>query len=723
MPLTTPNLDDLRFQADLVDEARKRIIRYCPEWTEYNLSDPGITLIELFAWMTELLAYRLNRVPEKNYLSFLNLLGFQRQPASSARTDLTFWLSVPLPISLDNLQDVVVPAGQEVRTNLGESEEVIFSTDRTLRITPPLLTQVLKEGQPNRNYLPRLGLEIFYPFTQQRPRPGDSFYLGFEAKKDLSGHILQLNFTSEPTEAVGIRREDPPWVWECSLGNGVWQEVVPSTFRGEKDTTGGLNNPQGSLVLYLPLAARPDLVYGREAFWLRCRLEQRNPGQGMYTESPRVTSISAAVLGASVPATHAQVVHNEPLGKSNGEPGQQFNLLHTPVLELAVSEKPEESETLLVEEFQGYGGSQEAPGSPGEVVQIPWKLANDFSASTPYDRHFTLDPASGAIQLGPAVRQPDGVVRQYGRIPENGRSLVFRRYRYGGGSRGNLPPATLQTMMTTVAYVARVTNLGRAEGGQDQESMEEVQLRAQRELQAQKRAVTAQDYEQFVRAFSRSVARVKCLAPGPNSGKEDRNRLETGSVQLLVVPAVASALQAGDLTQLHLNAEFVRSLTRFLDQYRLLTTTLTISDPEYLGIKVVADLVIGDFSAPDVVLERANRCLRNLINPMLPYPDQTADAPLIEPGWSGWPWGRDLFTAEIHALLQRVPGVKYVLDVQIFHRPVEPALENQPNYIPAELVPLSEKALWVLRDTLLVSLDHEITCQTQSEFESKYEVD
>lgn len=713
MPLSTPNLDDLRFQQNLVDEARKRIIRYCPEWTEYNVSDPGITIIELFAWMTELLAYRLNRVPEKNYLSFLYLLGFQRRPASSARTDLTFWLSTPLPISADETQDVVVPVGLEVRTNTGEPDEVIFSTDRELRITPPVQTQLLKEGQPNRNYLARLGLEIFYPFNQQRPRSGDAFYLGFDAKKDLSGHILQFSFTTEPTEAVGIRREDPPWVWECSTGNGMWQEVNPSNFRGERDTTGGLNNPQGSLVLYLPLQARPDLVYGREAYWVRCRLEQRSAGQGMYTESPRVTSINVKSLGASVPATHARVVRKEQLGKSNGEPGQQFKLLNAPVLELA------EGETLMVEEFQGFES-----GGQGEYIQKPWQLVKDFSNSTPYDRHFTLDAAGGLVQLGPAVRQPDGVVRQYGRIPESGRSLVFRSYRYGGGARGNLPPNSLLTMMSTIAYIARVTNLTRAEGGMDQESMDEVQLRAQRELQAQNRAVTAQDYEQFVLSFSRSVARVKCLAPGI-----ENDNCQTGQVKVLIVPSVANALQAGDLTMLQLNNEFVKGLTRHLDQYRLLTTTLQISEPEYIGVKVVAELVISDFSSSDVVLDRVNRTLKNMLNPLPPYPMSEpvngvgGDIPLIEPGWNGWPWGRDLFIAEVHALLQRVPGVKYVLDVKVFHRPVEPQLENVSNYVPAELVQLTDKALWVKRDTLLVSLGHEISSQVQSEFEAKYEVD
>ena len=89
MSLPAPNLDDLRFQRDLVDQARLRIIHYCPEWTDYNLSDPGITLIELFAWMTELIAYRLNQVPEKNYVKFMELLGMKIQSASSARTELT----------------------------------------------------------------------------------------------------------------------------------------------------------------------------------------------------------------------------------------------------------------------------------------------------------------------------------------------------------------------------------------------------------------------------------------------------------------------------------------------------------------------------------------------------------------------------------------------------------------------------------------------------------
>lgn len=74
MPLNLPKLDDRNF-ADLVDEARNLIQNVAPEWTNYNPSDPGITLIELFAFLTEIMIYRLDRVTDNNTQSFLRLMN------------------------------------------------------------------------------------------------------------------------------------------------------------------------------------------------------------------------------------------------------------------------------------------------------------------------------------------------------------------------------------------------------------------------------------------------------------------------------------------------------------------------------------------------------------------------------------------------------------------------------------------------------------------------
>ncbi|RKY58160.1 MAG: putative baseplate assembly protein [Candidatus Neomarinimicrobiota bacterium] len=683
MPLPVPNLDDLRFQRDLVDEARRRIVRYCPEWTEYNLSDPGITLIELFAWMTELIVYRLNRVPEKNYIQFLNLLGVQPRPASSARTDLTFWLSVSLPIGPENDTEVVIPAGtQVISRGVGREEEVIFTTDRRLTVVPPKLTQLRREEDFQKNYLPRLGIETFYAFSQE-PKDGDAFYLGFDETRDISGHILQLQFECERTQAVGIRREDPPWVWECAVGDGVWQEVVPSTRPGERDTTGGLNNPKGQLVLYLPLEMKPVAVRGRRGYWVRCRLEQRRPEQGMYSESPRVLSVSAYALGGTVPATHAVIVEHEVLGRSNGEPGQTFRLEHAPILSL------QEGETVEVEEER-----------EGEVVFVPWECVEDFSRSDRYARHFTVDTATGEVAFGPAVRQPDGTVRQYGRVPEAGRAIRFSRYRYGGGVKGNVPAESLRVLTTSLAYVARVTNLRRATGGRDPESLEEVKARARRELRVQSRAVTAEDYEQLALQATRAVARVKCRTP--RAGDE---RLPPGTVEVLVVPAAADSLSVGDLRGLHVDGTLAQTVERHLDRYRLLTTVLHVREPRYLGVKVRVEVVPAEYSNPEVVRERVAAALRSFISP-LPLDDDRVGEGVLPPEWSGWPFGRGLYVAEIPSLVQRVPGVKHVLDVQLSVRPVVPAQE-EPG-AEGELEAVEDRVVRVEDDVLLCSLEHEV---------------
>ena len=83
MPLEPPNLDDRRF-ADLFEEMRSLIPRYAPEWTDHNLSDPGITMLQLFAWLGDIIIYRLNRLPERNYIEFLKLIGVERKPAVPA---------------------------------------------------------------------------------------------------------------------------------------------------------------------------------------------------------------------------------------------------------------------------------------------------------------------------------------------------------------------------------------------------------------------------------------------------------------------------------------------------------------------------------------------------------------------------------------------------------------------------------------------------------------
>jgi hypothetical protein len=94
MPITPPNLDDRNF-ADLVADARSFISSRCPDWNDLTESDPGMVLVELFAYLTDTMLYRLNRVPVKAYCEFLRLIGVRLYPPAAATAMLRFTRSRP----------------------------------------------------------------------------------------------------------------------------------------------------------------------------------------------------------------------------------------------------------------------------------------------------------------------------------------------------------------------------------------------------------------------------------------------------------------------------------------------------------------------------------------------------------------------------------------------------------------------------------------------------
>src|SRR5258707_13166676 len=123
MPLPSPNLDDRDF-SQLMEEARRHIVQSCPAWTDLSPGDPGITLLELFAYLTEAMIYRLNRVPEKMYIEFLRLIGIQLQPPAAA--------SVTLVFSKTRAEDPAMPLPRGTRVTLNRSsstgEALVFTT-------------------------------------------------------------------------------------------------------------------------------------------------------------------------------------------------------------------------------------------------------------------------------------------------------------------------------------------------------------------------------------------------------------------------------------------------------------------------------------------------------------------------------------------------------------------------------------------------------------------
>src|SRR5215471_6271093 len=124
MPIVPPSLDDRRFD-DLVEDLLARIPAHTPEWTNPRLGDPGRTLIELFAWLTDTLLYRANLIPERQRLAFLKLLGVQMKPAVPARGIVT--------VSIDDKTATAVQVMQALATVKGP---VNFESTSEITILP-----------------------------------------------------------------------------------------------------------------------------------------------------------------------------------------------------------------------------------------------------------------------------------------------------------------------------------------------------------------------------------------------------------------------------------------------------------------------------------------------------------------------------------------------------------------------------------------------------------
>ncbi|MEO9325430.1 putative baseplate assembly protein [Nocardioides sp. C4-1] len=616
MPLPTPALDDRTFQ-DIVDEAKRMIPRFCPEWTNHNVSDPGVALIELFAWMSEMVLYRVNQVPERLYTHFLNMVGIQPFPPSVASSNLTFWLSAVLESA------VVVPEGTEVMTVAGASgartDAVVFSTVDELVIAPPVLeaakvtTELEGRVEDVWDEL-RFSTEGAQVFASSTMTPGDTFCLGF--RDTLAGMVLRLSVTAE-AEGIGVDPRNPPIAWEVWNGEG-WIGVDVY-----EDTTGGFNRG-GEIVLMVPVEHQPMSIGNQFAYWLRARLLPTAAGRPTYQTSPRLQKVEVEALGGTVRAEHAETAGAEQLGRSDGSPAQKHAVSRFPVL------PRRGDETVRIVD--------------GDIVQ-EWSEVADFSASDARDRHFVWDSSTGEVIFGPQVRYPDGSTRQHGAIPRDGAFIEVTGYRHGGGSRGNVGARTLTMLRATVPFVSGVTNLQPATGGVDAETVAEAKVRGPLALRTGQRAVTAGDYERLTIESSPQVARARC-----RSAKRGN-----GTVQLVVVPQVRGDVNHHTIDDFAISEPLMRTISEHLDRHRVVGTSAEVTTPFYQGVSVVA-LVHGAPGRPaGLVRQRAVDALNRYVNPLVGGADG-----------AGWPFDADLNVASVTQLLESVEGVDRVEEALLF---------------------------------------------------------
>jgi predicted phage baseplate assembly protein len=646
MALPAPNLDDRRFQ-DLVDDAKRMVQQRCPSWTDHNVSDPGVTLIETFAFMTDQLLYRLNRLPDRVYTKFLDLIGLRMLPPTPARAPVTFWLSTPAQAQL------TIASGTRVGTVRTETaESVVFSTHDDLHVVPCALDKVRSrhEGvEETIDHTDELHRRTLFAAFAEPPALGDEILFGLDAV--VGKCAVRLDFDGR-VEGLGVNPDHPPLEW------AAWTGEEWTSCDIDDDGTGGLNR-SGSIVLHVPEGHAFSVVDGERGAWLRAKIVQPDEGQAAYTSSPTVSGLSACTVGATGDVINADVVADESLGDSEGVPGQIFPLLNGPVL--AGIGDP-------VVEVSSTDGWQ------------AWSPVEHFAASGPDDRHFVLDAVAGEVIFGPAVRLPDGGMRQYGAVPAKGEAVRIRQYAIGGGAIGNVGVGAISTLKSSVPFVAAVRNRRSAHGGTEPETLEQAKNRGGLLLRTRSRAVTAEDYEVLSREAVPEAARVRCVTAGSAD-------VRPGTVEVLVVPAASVARERIRFEDLIPAEDMLARLAARLDEVRLVGTRVLVQPPRYRGVTVVARLVARPRVAAARVRDDALDALFRFLSPL----------PGGGPDGGGWPFGRPVQSGDLYAVLQQVRGVEFVEDVRLFTaNPVTGERGKETNRVELE------------SNSLIFSFDHQV---------------
>jgi hypothetical protein len=715
MPLPELNLDD-RTYTQLVDEVRARIPVHTPEWSNFNDSDPGMTLVQLFAFMTENLLYRSNRIPQANRLKFLRLLGVPLQPATPGRG------LVVIRHDRGPIQALPLDAGLEVRAG-----KTPFRTRTGLCVLPLSAAVFTKQDASALSADEAAQYEELYAAVKEGANDQLQFYRSIPLEAPETGKLLPVvdlalgGQTIDRSVWLALLAPEnvPPAAVRSKIANqtlslGIYpaeqleegRVLEPQTAEPAPNNDSGLlfeiaapaATADGSLPAprYVPLnvlyadnvldapgivhVALPD--YPTLAALDLWDFDPNEEGIGGYPpliedksllrrlvawvrvrlpQPPGEEDASAGKAQISwIGVNAARVVQglpvvNERLGVANGGSNQLFKVANTPVI----------AETIP-------GGTPGARGATETFVlrvegedgrYETWRRTDDLLAAGPDDGVYLLDPEAGIVQFGDGLR---------GRRPPQGR-VIAADYEYGGGPEGKVAIAAIsQAPQLPGGY--KVENPVPTWGAAAGETVADGERNIARYIRHRDRLVTEGDFRDITRRTPGvEIGRVEVLPlfnPRAFNPLVD-NPLFPGAVTVLVVPKhTLDVPQPPRPDRL-----FLDRVCAWINPRRLLTTEVHVRGPEYVLLGATVGIVTLPGYGREAVFQEVKTALKTYLSPLvggLPAGGADTDAAdaagaalTCNPLGSGWTLGMEVRVQDLAAVAVRVPGVRYVTGIQL----------------------------------------------------------
>lgn len=334
-------LDTIDFEA-LVEEGRGLIPRYAPDWTDHNLHDPGMTLLDLLAWFVDQQVYRIGFVGDAHFAAFAALLGIAPQGATPARG--LIWPRLDA-ISHDR------KLAEGARVHPREQPDLAFAVSREVGLRAARILRVeAHRGSAVRKLKPdETGAILLDEGTE-------TIELVFDPPIAGGGEPVALGLAyAEPLPDLGGR---PPLSLDYQDAGGRWQRAQPAWQAPAGESAGAL---------LFDLAGADPVA--------RLRLD---PASGL----PRRLLPVRVALNV-VPTVQLETMPALKIGEGQGWPDFELRLgLDDQVVP--------GSEQLAIESVRG-------------PETIAWTEVADFSNSAPASAHFVFDRERGVIRFGNGV--------------------------------------------------------------------------------------------------------------------------------------------------------------------------------------------------------------------------------------------------------------------------------------------------------------------------------
>lgn len=673
MPMPEPQFESLTY-SDIFNEALARIAAHTPEWTNRSEPDPGITLLQLFSFMTENVLYRTNLIPERNRQKFLRLLQIPLRPAAAALGLVSF--SNPRGA----FENIAVKAGQKLAAG-----NVAFKSMSGLAVLPVEARLYYKrpvtevEGSElsglYRNLYAAFDLPenqlAFYETAIFEPTSDGLKMKAIDITKDTVDGALWVALLARSTETPQQAREkiansvlslgmqpsygeDGCQIQDIAaladdLNQGLVFEIPNASDARiryqplEYTAQHNLLTQAGVVKLRIPAADQlqvwqeevltsgvdnrpPSLAntddQPRLVTWIRIRAPQSALQMNVNaTEPSRQMSIRLAWAGINAASVMQRTdVSAERLSDGNGKPNQQLRLLNRPIIEdtfalFVNGERWTEVDDLAI------AGSEIRTGVNGNTNS----------------KVFRLDHEAGELYFGNGLR---------GARPPKG-AIIQASYAHGGGLQGLVGVNTIIKAPNLPAGV-KVTNPVPTWGATAAEKVADGERNIPQTLRHRDRLMSEQDYKDIVRRTPGiDLGRVEVL---PLFHPKLPNQISSGVVTLLVVPLLDIAHpDSPEPDQL-----FLQNICRYLKPRRILTTELHIRGPVYKEVWISVGLNVVPGSDPAVIHEAVKQEVKRFLSP-------------FQGGFSneGWPLEKALDALEISAAVARVAGVSRINQLRL----------------------------------------------------------